>query len=64
MYEESFPATLLGGPHDGMEVDVTDSTDEVRRPTERGNLARYFRIQRHLLQFIGYEDAAQKRAGN
>lgn len=55
MHNETSPATLLGGPHDGTEVDVTDETNEVRRETSSGHVARYVRIERHLFQFFGYE---------
>lgn len=57
---ETYPATLLGGPHDGTEVDVTESTDEVRLPTQSGKFARYIRLVKQAYQFVGYASVGGK----
>jgi len=54
--EETVPIKLRGGPHDGMEVDVRISDQEVRRPSGERLMARYMRVGASLF-FVGYCDS-------
>lgn len=53
LHDETHPAVLVRGPHDGAEVDVTDDCEEVRRDTTNGT-ARYVRVTERLYHFVGY----------
>lgn len=57
MHNETHTATLVRGPHDGTEVDVTDECEEVRRNTQNGT-ARYVRVTERLYHFVGYVENA------
>ena len=52
MYEETRPIELLGGPWDGLSLDVAESCDEVRRLTARGDTAAYA-VDGRYARFVG-----------
>lgn len=54
-HAESVPVTLIGGPMDGMELDVTPDTDEVRRAMPIVNRTAIYKRQGKRFVFVGYE---------
>jgi hypothetical protein len=56
MHEETMPVTLVNGPHDGMELCVLPSDNEVRRPIGKKMSALYIRTGSKQFHFAGYLD--------
>lgn len=52
-FQETRPFQIVGGPHDGTEIDVRDDEDEVQRVTDWGSVARYVRTTMRRFDYIG-----------